>query len=148
MRRILRLIREEWAAAAASLPQDEDEEKDEDGDEPSSKKVALHSSKLPRSNTGGLSAYASPAIRSHAVPGADSQYSLSNFVLHGRPHRDANIFSSIFASSGRTDPATKPSKSAESIRPALVSAIEEVLDDLDTVFETVSSTAKDHIHSE
>lgn len=143
VRRILRLIREEWAAAAANPPQDDGDNNTEDGNETTNKDRA---SKL-RSSAGALSNVASPATQLQIVPGADSQYSLSNFVLHGRPHRDANMFSSIFAS-GRTDLATKSSKSAESIRPALVSAIEEVLDDLDTVFDTVSTTAKDHIHSE
>jgi translation initiation factor eIF-2B subunit beta len=87
-------------------------------------------------------------MRPQTLPGADSQYSLSNFVLHGRPHRDAKMFSVFGPTSSRTESSAKPSKSADSIRPALVSAIEEVLDDLETVFDTVSSTAKDHIHSE
>lgn len=46
------------------------------------------------------------------------------------------------------DVFSAPSKDAQSIRPALISAIEEVLDDLQTVYDTIATTAKDHIHSE
>jgi translation initiation factor eIF-2B subunit beta len=148
VRRILRLIREEWAAAASNPPQDDDGDKAEN-DESNAEMSSKAPSKPLNLKSSQPSALDSPAMRSQTVPGTDSQYSLSNFVLHGRPHRDANTFSSIFGSTAnRTDSTTRPSKNAESIRPALVSAIEEVLDDLETVFDTVSSTAKDHIHSE
>ena len=149
VRRILRLIREEWAAAASNPPQDGDDKQEDRGKESNMTMSVKTSSKSLNPKSGRPSALESPAMRPQTLPGADSQYSLSNFVLHGRPHRDAKMFSSIFGpTTGRAESTTKSSKNAESIRPALVSAIEEVLDDLETVFDTVSSTAKDHIHSE
>jgi len=150
VRRILRLIREEWAAAASNPTQgDSDDQLENEGEESSKPVTGKKASKYLGVKTIRPSALASPAMGLQTLPGEDSQYSLSNFVLHGRPHRDVKMFSSIFDSSTpRADPSTKSFKSAESVRPALVSAIEEVLDELETVFDTVSNTARDHIHSE
>jgi translation initiation factor eIF-2B subunit beta len=133
VRRILRLIREEWTAATSKPPGDGDNDEIEEDDEegPTSAITMSVSSMGNRDKT------------------SDSQYSLSNFVLHGRPHQENLAFASIYSSAmTRNDGSKIKVKNAQSIRPALVSAIEEVLDDLETVYENVSNSAKDHIHSE
>lgn len=145
VRRILRLIREEWAAPT--------NKRGGDGDEDDSGSAMQEVSPKPTtylgldSGTRGNEPHSE--LLSSKATGANSQYSLSNFVLHGRPHREVNEFSSLFAqTSFPGGVSATSSKSAQSARPALVSAIEEVLDDLETVFDNVSNTAKDHIHSE
>lgn len=37
---------------------------------------------------------------------------------------------------------------AQSLKPVLLGAIRDVLDELETVYDNVSKSAKDHIHSE
>ncbi|PVF98854.1 nagb/rpia/CoA transferase-like protein [Serendipita vermifera] len=133
IRRILRLIREEWSAATSRPPGDgDDDEIDEDDEEePTS-----------------AASFSAPSVPTRHKQ-SDSQYSLSNFVLHGRPHQENLTFASIYSSAmNRGDGSKVKVKNAQSIRPALVSAIEEVLDDLETVYENVSNSAKDHIHSD
>lgn len=125
VRRILRLIREEWSAPA-------NRQTDGEGD---ISPVEQISSSLDTGST----------LLSHTESSQSSQYSLSSFVLHGKPHREARQFPSL-STAMEADPS-KPSN-AQSIRPALISAVEEVIDDLGTVFDNVASTAKDYIHSE
>ena len=38
--------------------------------------------------------------------------------------------------------------SAQGLKPVLMEAIQDVLDELETVYDNVSKNAKDHIHSE
>lgn len=41
-----------------------------------------------------------------------------------------------------------PDSFARSLKPVLMEAIQDVLDELETVYDNVSKSAKDHIHSE
>ncbi|KAG8835362.1 GCD complex subunit gcd7 [Serendipita sp. 399] len=143
VRRILRLIREEWAASVKKPTEDDDQGKDDEGETHTGQ-----STPTLLSPTAGVEARVllTGAELSFKATTADSQYSLSNFVLHGRPHREAFDFASVYAT--QASQSTKPTKSAQSIRPALISAIEEVMDELETVLDNVSGTAKDHIHSD
>ncbi|CAG7846243.1 Probable translation initiation factor eIF-2B subunit beta AltName: Full=eIF-2B GDP-GTP exchange factor subunit beta [Serendipita indica DSM 11827] len=146
VRRILRLIREEWAASVNKPVDEGDQPMTTEDSQTETGEMSTQSS--PRSST--LSVGEQTPLMTPATPRpvvSDSQYSLSNFVLHGRPHREATDFASVYAATIQ-ESSTTPKKSAQSIRPALISAIEEVMDELETVFETVSSSAKDHIHSD
>lgn len=163
VRRILRLIREEWFAATTK----NEEDREDGGEEENSTRP--HSPDLP---SGAQSSNAefigspvsmSTSISLNVIPPLareGSQYSLTNFVLHGKPHRESShqisfdpqrgappsslLHSAIASAQG----AQKPPKKANTIKPALIQAIQEVLDDLETVFENVSKNARDHIHSE
>lgn len=41
-----------------------------------------------------------------------------------------------------------PDSFARALKPIVMEAIQEVLDELETVYENISRNAKDHIHSE
>ncbi|KAG9055018.1 GCD complex subunit gcd7 [Serendipita sp. 407] len=146
VRRILRLIREEWAASVKKPVEDDDRAKDDESEANTGQNTPTPLS--PKQSVTGVDPYVplAGADISLKASTSDSQYSLSNFVLHGRPHREAIDFASVYAT--RANQSAKPTKSAQSIRPALISAIEEVMDELETVLDNVSNTAKDHIHSD
>ncbi|KAF8334232.1 uncharacterized protein EI90DRAFT_2915836 [Cantharellus anzutake] len=83
------------------------------------------------------------------LTGFASTSSVARFVLKGRPtavpgHRSAQ--------SGSETPDTMHSgdvnRKAQSIKPALIDAIQEVIDELETVYENISKNARDHIHSD
>lgn len=88
-----------------------------------------------------------------------STSSVANFVLLGHP-RLHNSGASPLEQSGSNTPTTPYerlsataqiddfSKKASSIKPALIDAIQEVIDELETVYENIAKNARDHIHSE
>ena len=145
MRRILRLIREEWSAA-------------EGKGSPSSTRP-ITPELQPKPAPEGPPTRASPQSMS-AIPGRlttlqnrSSQYSLSGFVLHGRPHREESAVLSPQQESSKPQmslqlPEAAASRKAQGIKPALVGAIQEVVDELETVYENVAKNSRDHIHSE
>jgi translation initiation factor eIF-2B subunit beta len=48
----------------------------------------------------------------------------------------------------RENDPTDPDSFAKGLKPVLMEAIQDVLDELETVYDNVSKNAKDHIHSE
>ncbi|KAG9123776.1 GCD complex subunit gcd7 [Ceratobasidium sp. 392] len=90
-----------------------------------------HHPGIVRTNT--LSAMSSPD---------GSALSLANFVLLGRPRTTAR-------------PVREQEKGSDDVnrrslatKPALISAIQEIVDELETVFEGVAKNAKNHIHAD
>lgn len=150
VRRILRLIREEWSAAAGK------------GSPSSTRPITpvLPPKPLPElapSSTSPQSSHSSlpSAIPSRlkALQNRSSQYSLSGFVLHGRPHREDSVVLPPHQEPTKTQallqlPEVGASRKAQSIKPALIDAIQEVVDELETVYENVAKNSRDHIHSE
>ncbi|KAG8682541.1 GCD complex subunit gcd7, partial [Ceratobasidium sp. 395] len=86
---------------------------------------------LARTNT--LSAMSSPD---------GSTLSLANFVLLGRPRTTARP---LREQEKGTDDLNRRSLAT---KPALISAIQEIVDELETVFEGVAKNAKNHIHAD
>ncbi len=76
-------------------------------------------------------------------------YSISKFVLQGQPrkHTIGTPKSEVTATLTEDDP-DDPDSFARGLKPVLMEAIQDVLDELETVYANVSKTAKDHIHSE
>ena len=76
-------------------------------------------------------------------------YSISKFVLQGQPrkHTIGAPKSEATATLTEDDP-DDPDSFARGLKPVLMEAIQDVLDELETVYDNVSKTAKDHIHSE
>ena len=75
-------------------------------------------------------------------------FSIAKFVLQGQPRK---------AHAPQKPAAERPIQPleghdgdtfAQSIKPVLMEAIQDVLDELETVYDNVSKGAKDHIHSE
>lgn len=80
---------------------------------------------------------------------AKGQFSIAKFVLLGRPRKQ---FSAVPKSENRgtlkeNDP-DDPDSFAKGLKPVLMEALQDVLDELETVYDNVSKNAKDHIHSE
>lgn len=150
VRRILRLIREEWSAAAGKgSPSSTRPITPELQPKPALELESTLTS--PRSSRSLLSS-AIPA-RLTTLQNRSSQYSLSGFVLHGRPHREESAVLSPQQEPSKPQtvlqlPEASTSRKAQSIKPALIDAIQEVVDELETVYENVAKNSRDHIHSE
>lgn len=76
-------------------------------------------------------------------------YSIGKFVLQGQPRKQSG---GAAKSDGRitlkeNDP-DDPDSFARALKPVLMEAIQDVLDELETVYDNVSKNAKDHVHSE
>lgn len=74
-------------------------------------------------------------------------YSISNFVLMGQPKKHHS------SAPKQLDEKTSQeiydtSEHIQSVRPVLLEAIKDVRDELRTVYDNISKSAKDHIHSE
>lgn len=78
-----------------------------------------------------------------------SAFSIAKFLVQGQP-RQQNV---ALKSSDNKQPlkendADDPDSFAKGLKPVLMEAIQDVLDELETVYDNVSKNAKDHIHSE
>lgn len=82
----------------------------------------------------------------------ENVHSLSTFVLMGHPRAQAKgLLAGTPTSISRSSSSAEidgPTTIAEGFRPILLDAIQDVIDELETVYENVSKNAKDHIHSE
>ena len=148
VRRILRLIREEWSAAAGR------------GSPSSTRPITPELQPKPAPELGPISTRSSRSLLPPTIPprlttlqNRSSQYSLSGFVLHGRPHREESAVLSPQQEPSKPQtalqlPETGAKSKAQSIKPALIDAIQEVVDELETVYENVAKNSRDHIHSE
>ena len=66
----------------------------------------------------------------------------------GQPRKQAAVPKSEKTGSLRENDPNDPDSFAKGLRPVLMEAIQDVLDELETVYDNVSKNAKDHIHSE
>ena len=76
-------------------------------------------------------------------------FSIAKFVLLGQPrqHTLAPKSSENKGTLKENDP-DDPDSFARGLKPVLMEAIQDVLDELETVYDNISKNAKDHIHSE
>lgn len=75
-------------------------------------------------------------------------FSIANFVLQGQPRKHNLAAKSEATISLRENDPNDPDSFAKGLKPVLMEAIQDVLDELETVYDNVSKNAKDHIHSE
>lgn len=75
-------------------------------------------------------------------------FSISKFVLLGQPRKQTVAPKSEATISLKENDPDDPDSFAKAIKPVLMEAIQDVLDELETVYDNVSKNAKDHIHSE
>ena len=83
-------------------------------------------------------------------PPIPASFSISKFVLQGQPRKQlAGPQKSLeeISTLKESDP-DDPDSFARGIKPVLMEAIQDVLDELETVYDNISKNAKDHIHSE
>ncbi|KAG6909633.1 hypothetical protein DXG01_016415 [Tephrocybe rancida] len=80
---------------------------------------------------------------------APQTFSIAKFVLLGqpRPHTVAPKAGGAKGTLKENDPED-PDSFARGLKPVLMEAIQDVLDELETVYDNVSKNAKDHVHSE
>ena len=74
-------------------------------------------------------------------------YSIENFILLGQFRKPSNVLKSDAVMAVDNDP-DDPDSFAKVVKPLLMEAIQDVLDELETVYDNISRSAKDHIHSE
>ncbi|KZT09734.1 nagb/rpia/CoA transferase-like protein [Laetiporus sulphureus 93-53] len=79
---------------------------------------------------------------------SNNVFSISKFVLQGQPRKQNVATKSDGTITLKEDDPDDPDSFARSIKPVLMEAIQDVLDELETVYDNVSKTAKDHIHSD
>ncbi|KAI0807946.1 eukaryotic translation initiation factor 2B beta subunit [Fomes fomentarius] len=76
-------------------------------------------------------------------------YTISKFVLQGQPRKHTSSAPKSEATATLTeDDPDDPDSFARGLKPVLMEAIQDVLDELETVYDNVSKNAKDHIHSD
>jgi len=89
------------------------------------------------------------ATRGTAVESQKTQFSIAKFVLQGQPRKQ--ITGATKSENQRTlreDDPDDPDSFAKGLKPVLMEALQDVLDELETVYDNVSKNAKDHVHSE
>lgn len=69
-------------------------------------------------------------------------------MLQGQPRKQAAIQKSESKGTFRESDPDDPDSFARGLKPVLMEAIQDVLDELETVYDNISKNAKDHIHSE
>lgn len=85
-----------------------------------------------------------------AAASAPLSFSIAKFVLLGLPRQHTIAQKSEKEAKGtlkENDP-DDPDSFARGLKPVLMEAIQDVLDELETVYDNISKNAKDHIHSE
>ncbi|TFY57004.1 hypothetical protein EVJ58_g7292 [Rhodofomes roseus] len=88
------------------------------------------------------------AAKGAAAAPTRNVFSISKFVLQGQPRKQVIAPKSEATISLRENDPDEPDSFAKALKPVLMEAIQDVLDELETVYDNVSKTAKDHIHSD
>ena len=78
----------------------------------------------------------------------DTALSISKLVYQGQPRRRGVAPKSEADADLKEDDPDDPEYFARSLKPVLMEAIQDVFDELETVYDSISKSAKDHIHSE
>lgn len=86
-----------------------------------------------------------------AVSESKNTLSIAKFVLQGQPRKQNTPQKGALDGSHGTlkeNNPDDPDAFARTLKPVLMEAIQDVLDELETVYDNISKNAKDHIHSE
>jgi translation initiation factor eIF-2B subunit beta len=75
-------------------------------------------------------------------------FSISNFVLQGQPRKQNTTSKSEGKGKFKEHDPDDLDSFARGLKPVFMEAIQDVLDELETVYDSISKNAKDHIHSE
>lgn len=78
----------------------------------------------------------------------DTALSISKLVYQGQPRRRGVVPKSETVVDLKEDDPDDPDSLARGLKPVLMEAIQDVFDELETVYDNISKSAKDHIHSE
>ncbi|KAJ7582979.1 eukaryotic translation initiation factor 2B beta subunit [Mycena floridula] len=85
---------------------------------------------------------------SQSPSAARRTFSISKFVRLGQPHKHIPLIKSEAKTAFKESDPDDPDSFARAWKPVLMEAIQDVFDELDTVYDNVSKNARDHIHSD
>lgn len=77
-----------------------------------------------------------------------NEFSIANFVLQGQPRRQLAAQKEESTLVLKEDDSDDPDSFARTLKPVVMEAIQDILDELETVYDNIAKSAKDHIHSE
>ena len=85
-----------------------------------------------------------------ASPTSKPTFSIAKFVSQGQPRKQATPQKISHEARGtlKENNPDDPDAFARTLKPVLMEAIQDVFDELETVYDNISKNAKDHIHSE
>lgn len=88
------------------------------------------------------------ATKGTALGPTKSALSISRFVLQGQPRKHNVVTKTEERGTIKENDPDDPDSFARGLKPVLMEAIQDVLDELETVYDNVSKNARDHIHAE
>jgi translation initiation factor eIF-2B subunit beta len=88
------------------------------------------------------------ATKGTASGNTRNAFSISKFVLQGQPRKQHILNKTEEKGTIKENDPDDPDSFARGLKPVLMEAIQDVLDELETVYDSVSKNARDHIHSE
>jgi len=77
-----------------------------------------------------------------------TEFSIANFVLQGQSRSQAVEQRAESTLVLREDDSDDPDSFARTLKPVVMEAIQDILDELETAYDNIAKSAKDHIHSE
>ncbi|KAI0306412.1 nagb/rpia/CoA transferase-like protein [Multifurca ochricompacta] len=77
-----------------------------------------------------------------------NEFSIANFVLQGQPRRQIAALKGESTLVLKEDDLDDPDSFARTLKPVVMEAIQDILDELETVYDNIGKSAKDHIHSD
>lgn len=85
-----------------------------------------------------------------APPTSKPTFSIAKFVSQGQPRKQATPQKISHEARGtlKENNPDDPDAFARTLKPVFMEAIQDVFDELETVYDNISKNAKDHIHSE
>lgn len=92
--------------------------------------------------------YQTAVGRSGPQTTASTSFSISKFVLQGQPRKHVVQQKTEVKTTLKEDDPDDPDSFSKGLKPVLMEAIQDVLDELETVYDNVSKNARDHIHPE
>lgn len=69
-------------------------------------------------------------------------------MLQGQPRKQITAEKAESTLVLKEDDPSDPDSFARMLKPVVMEAIQDILDEIETVYDTISKSAKDHIHSE
>jgi hypothetical protein len=76
------------------------------------------------------------------------KFSIAKFVRQGQPRKQVTVVKSETKPAFKENDPDDPDSFARGLKPVLMEAIQDVFDELETVYDNISKNAKDHVHSE
>ncbi|KAI0256868.1 nagb/rpia/CoA transferase-like protein [Lactifluus subvellereus] len=77
-----------------------------------------------------------------------NEFSIANFVLQGQPRRQVAAQKEESTLVLKEDDSDDPDSFARTLKPVVMEGIQDILDELETVYDNIAKSAKDHIHSD